>query len=304
MAITEQTRTRHHSTMGAVLAVAYGVACYLGFVMVFLYAVAFLADVVPRTVDQGGPSSGTALAVVVDALLLGVFAVQHSVMARPGFKKRWTTRVPAYVERSTYVLAASAALVLTFWQWRPIPAVVWDVSTPALRALLWVVFATGWAWVLLMTYAIDHVELFGLRQVVGHLRGLADRAPSFAVPLPHRLVRHPMMLGFFPAFLVAPTMTAGHLLFGVLGCAYVLVGVRLEERDLTRSSRSTPPTRPSRPASSLPRIALGGDPVVAQRRSPRWATGVRDLGSCHRCGGPPCGGTVSLTTHHHPGDPA
>jgi protein-S-isoprenylcysteine O-methyltransferase Ste14 len=235
MVITEQTHARRRRTAGAVVSVVYGVFCYLGFVAVFLYAVAFLADVVvPRTVDHGGPSTGTATAAVIDALLLGVFAVQHSVMARPAFKRWWTTRIPAHVERSTYVLVASAALVLTFWQWRPIPPEVWHVSTPALRVLLWVLFAGGWVWVLVMSCAIDHVEMFGLRQVVGHLRGLADRAPSFALPLPHRLVRHPMMLGFFPAFLAVPTMTVGHLFFAGLGCAYVLVGVRLEERDLTR----------------------------------------------------------------------
>jgi protein-S-isoprenylcysteine O-methyltransferase Ste14 len=132
------------------------------------------------------------------------------------------------------VLVASAALVLVFWQWRPIPTVVWDVPTPAARVLLWTLFALGWGWVLAMSFAIDHLDLFGLRQVARHLRGLADRAPAFALPLPHRLVRHPMMLGFFPAFLAAPTMTLGHLLFAGLGCAYVLVGVRLEERDLTQ----------------------------------------------------------------------
>ena len=162
----------------------------------------------------------------------GVFAVQHSVMARPAFKRRWTTLVPPYVERSTYVLAASAALALAFWQWRPIPAVVWDVPGSAGHLLLWMLFALGWVWVLAMSFAIDHFDLFGLRQVARHLRGLADQAPSFAVPLPHRLVRHPMMLGFFPAFLAAPTMTVGHLLFAGLGIAYILVGVRLEERDL------------------------------------------------------------------------
>jgi protein-S-isoprenylcysteine O-methyltransferase Ste14 len=165
---------------------------------------------------------------------LAVFAVQHSVMARPAFKQSWTTLVPRHVERSTYVLVASAALALAFWQWRPIPAVVWDVPSPAFRLLLWTLFALGWLWVLAMSFAIDHLDLFGLSQVTRNLRGLGDQPPSFALPLPHRLVRHPMMLGFFPAFLAAPTMTVGHLLFAGLGCAYVLVGVRLEERDLDR----------------------------------------------------------------------
>jgi protein-S-isoprenylcysteine O-methyltransferase Ste14 len=132
------------------------------------------------------------------------------------------------------VLLTSAALALTFWLWHPMRTVVWDVPAPALRLLLWVLFAAGWAWVVAMTYAIDHHDLFGLARVVRHLRGLGDRPPSFALPLPYRLVRHPMMLGFFPAFLAAPTMTAGHLLFAGLGCAYILVGVRLEETDLAR----------------------------------------------------------------------
>ena len=222
-------------TAGRLLAVAYGLACYLAFVVVLSYAVAFLAGVVvPRTVDRGGPHAGTAYAVLVDSLLLGVFALSHSVMARPAFKQRWTTVVPRHVERSTYVLVASATLALACWQWRPITAQVWDVSMPAARAVVWTLFALGWAWVLAMSFAIDHLDLFGLRQVARHLRGLADRPASFALPLPHRLVRHPMMLGFFPGFLAVPTMTAGHLLFAAFGCGYVLVGVRLEERDLRR----------------------------------------------------------------------
>jgi len=234
MALTAQTNApRTRPTIGSVVSLGYAVVAYASFLAVFLYAVPFLADtVVPRTIDHGGPHAAIALAATIDALLLGVFAVQHSVMARPAFKRRWTRLVPAYVERSTYVLVASAALALAFWQWRPIPTVVWDVPWPAARALLWTVFALGWVWVLAMTFAIDHLDMFGLRQVARHLRGLADRPPSFALPLPHRLVRHPMMLGFVVAFLATPTMTVGHLLFAALGCGYILVGVRLEEHDL------------------------------------------------------------------------
>lgn len=227
------TRSRTGSSAGAVIAFGYGVLCYLSFVAVLAYGIAFLADVVvPRTVDSGGPHAGWVVAAVVDAALLGVFAVQHSVMARPAFKRHWTRLVPPYVERSTYVLASSAALALAFWQWRPIPTLVWDVSAPAGRAAIWVLFVLGWLWALAMSGAIDHLGMFGLRQVAGHLRGRSDAAPSFALPLPYRLVRHPMMLGFFVAFLAAPTMTVGHLLFAGLGCAYILVGVRLEEHDL------------------------------------------------------------------------
>jgi protein-S-isoprenylcysteine O-methyltransferase Ste14 len=235
MALTAQTNApRTGVTTGSVLSIGYAVVAYAAFVAVFTYAVLFLAgSVVPRTVDHGGPRAGTAVALTVDALLLAVFAVQHSAMARPAFKRRWTVLVPAHVERSTYVLVASAVLALIFWQWRPVPTAVWDVPSPAPRLLLWTLFAVGWLWVLAMTFAIDHLDMLGLRQVTRHLRGLAERPPSFAVPLPHRLVRHPMMLGFFVAFLAAPTMTVGHLLFAALGCGYILVGVRLEERDLT-----------------------------------------------------------------------
>jgi methanethiol S-methyltransferase len=230
---TDEIRTRMRP--GAVASFGYAALCYVCFVAVFLYAVAFLADLmVPRTIDHGGPHVGLAAAVVIDAALLGLFALQHSVVARPAFKQRWTRLVPRHVERSTYVLAASAALALMFWLWCPITTVVWDVPATSVRILLWTLAALGWSWVLAMTFAIDHLEMFGLSQVVRRMRGLADRAPSFAVPLPHRLVRHPMMLGFFPAFLAAPTMTVGHLLFAGLGCGYVLVGVRLAERDLAR----------------------------------------------------------------------
>jgi methanethiol S-methyltransferase len=220
--------------LGSVVAVGYAAGCYLLFVVVFGYAIAFLAGVaVPRGVDDGGHASGAAVAVTVDSLLLAVFGVQHSLMARPFFKRWWTTVVPRHVERSTYVLAASAALALVFWQWRPIPTVVWDVSSPVVRGLIWTAYAAGWAWVLAMSFAIDHVDLFGLGQAVRRLRGLADRAPAFVLPLPYRLVRHPMMIGFFVAFLAVPRMTVGHLLFAGLGSAYILAAVRLEERDLS-----------------------------------------------------------------------
>jgi protein-S-isoprenylcysteine O-methyltransferase Ste14 len=245
MATTERTRRSGLSRprteldrrrrVGAVASFAYAVGCYAAFVLLFGYAVAFLADaesVVPRTVDRGGPHASTVVAFVVDTLLLGVFAVQHSVMARPGFKRRWVRIVPRQVERATYVLASTAALALAFWQWRPIPTVVWDISSPVARTLVWALCAAGWLWALAMTFAIDHLDLFGLRQVARHLRGLAESAPGFAQPWPYRRARHPMMIGFIVAFVATPTMTVGHLLFAALSTAYVLVGVRLEERDL------------------------------------------------------------------------
>jgi len=218
---------------GAVTALGYAIACYLLFLAAFGYGIAFLADVaVPRTIDHGGPQVASGIAAVVDAALLGVFAVQHSVMARPAFKQRWTRLVPRHVERSTYVLLSSAVLGLVFWQWRPIPTVVWDVSAPAAQAVIWVVYGLGWLWVLAMSGAIDHLGMFGLRQVTRHVRGGSEWRPSFGIPLPYRVTRHPMMIGFFVAFLATPTMTVGHLLFAALGCGYILVGVRLEEHDL------------------------------------------------------------------------
>jgi methanethiol S-methyltransferase len=252
MVVTEPSPVRARPTLGSVLALGYGLACYAAFVAVFAYAVAFLADVVvPRTVDHGGPATGSLQAAAIDVLLFAVFAVQHTVMARPGFKRRWTRVVPRHVERSTYVLAATGALALVLWQWRPIPPVLWDVSAPAVRGLVWVVYAAGWLWALAMSCAIDHLDLFGLRQVSRHLRSVAALEPTFAVPLPYRLVRHPMMVGFIVAFVAAPTMTVGHLLFAALGFGYILVGVRREERDLSASlpgydayARTTPRLMP------------------------------------------------------------
>ena len=233
-----------------VLTAAYGLCCYLAFVLVSLYGVAFLADTgVARTVDRGGPQVPTAAAVGVDALLLLAFALQHSVMARPAFKRHCRTLVPAHLERATFVLAASTGLALLFWQWRPLSAVVWDVPVPAARTTIWVLYALGWWWVFASTFAIDHFDMFGLRQIVRHLRGLPAAGPTFALPLPYRLVRHPMMVGFFVAFLAAPTMTAGHLLFAGAAVGYILVGVRLEERDL---AAELPPYREY--ASTTPRF--------------------------------------------------
>jgi protein-S-isoprenylcysteine O-methyltransferase Ste14 len=217
-----------------VLSACYAATAYISFLAVSVYAVAFLVDFgVPRTVDRGGPASRPVVAVAIDAALLAVFAVQHSVMARPEFKRVWTKVIPAHIERATFVLATSAALALAFWQWRPIPHAVWDVPSPTARVLLWTICLAGWLWAVAMTFAIDHLHLLGMRQVASHVRGVADQEPAFALPLPHKLVRHPMMVGFFVAFTVTPTMTVGHLLFAALGCAYILFGVRLEERDLT-----------------------------------------------------------------------
>jgi protein-S-isoprenylcysteine O-methyltransferase Ste14 len=215
--------------------VTFGVASYLIFLAVVGYAVLFLAGTgVPRTVDAGGPRSATTSAALIDLSLLAAFAVQHSAMARPWFKRRWTRLVPQPVERSCYVLLASLLLATTFWQWRPIPALIWQVHDPAARGALRTMFVLGWLWALAMTFAIDHLDLVGLRQLRQHMRG-DDRpaAPEFRAPWPYRLVRHPMMTGFFVAFLAAPAMSAGHLLFALASIAYVVVAVHFEEHDLT-----------------------------------------------------------------------
>ena len=227
------TTTTDVEKRGGIAGIGYAAAAYLLFTAVTVYAVAFLADaVVPRTVDDGGATASTAVSVVVDALLLSVFALQHTVMARPAFKRRWTRVVPAHLERATYVLAASVSLALTFALWHPIPDVVWEVGPTAGRVAVWTGYAFGWLLVVAMTHAFDHAELFGLRQPLLRRSGRQPATPRLSVPIAYRLVRHPMMTGFLIAFWAASRMTAGHLLFAALSTAYVVVGVRFEERDL------------------------------------------------------------------------
>jgi protein-S-isoprenylcysteine O-methyltransferase Ste14 len=210
----------------------YGVVCYLIFLLTFLYSVAFVGDfVVPKTIDSGMPAS-TPGALLVNALLLAVFAVQHSVMARPAFKHWWTRYIPAAVERSTYVLASSLALILLFWQWRPMPAVIWDVEHELGRALLWALFWLGWIIVLVSTFLINHFDLFGLRQVWLHWHSQEYTPVGFRALFLYRLVRHPIMLGFLIAFWATPHMSLGHLLFAVATTVYIFIALRLEERDL------------------------------------------------------------------------
>lgn len=219
--------------MGGLLALLYGIAAYAAFFVTFLYAIAFVGNLhVPKTIDSGSVAGGLAEALIVNVVLLGVFAVQHSVMARPGFKAMWTRIVPKSVERSTYVLFATAALALLLWQWRPLPEIVWQVENPIAIAVIQGLFWLGWAVLLFSTFLINHFELFGLRQVLARMMGWQLPQPVFRTPSLYRYVRHPLYLGFVIAFWAAPVMSLGHLLFSVACTLYILIGILLEERDL------------------------------------------------------------------------
>ena len=260
-------------------ALAYGAAAYALFLLTFLYAIGFVAGaVVPKHIDSGAAvATGTALA--VNLALLGLFALQHSGMARPAFKRWWTRRVPASIERSTYVLLSSLVLLLLFWQWRPLPQPVWHVEAEAARFVLHALSGVGWLLVLTGSFLINHFELFGLKQVWLHGR----RAPAageqpFVTRAFYRIVRHPLMLGFLIAFWAAPTMSLGHLLFALATTGYILVAVKyLEERDLVAAfgdtyreyQRQVPMLLPmpgrSRPAPAAADAAAGAPPLHGTR---------------------------------------
>jgi len=218
--------------MTRILAFLYGLAAYVFFLGTFLYAIGFITGLpVPKTIDDG-PIVPLNEALVVNLLLMSLFAVQHSVMARKGFKRWWTQFVSPAVERSTYVLFSTLALALLLWQWRPIPTVIWQVADPAVAMSLVVLSMFGWVIVLTSTFLINHFELFGLQQVVMNLAGRRAGETHFRTPVLYKLVRHPLYLGFIIAFWATPTMTAGHLLFAAVTTAYIFVGIWLEERDL------------------------------------------------------------------------
>ena len=217
-----------------ILLFAYGGLSYLIFLGTFLYAICFVGNFgVPQTLD-GARSAPLGVGLAIDAGLLALFAVQHSVMARKWFKDWWTRFVPRPIERSTYVLFSSLALILLFWQWRPLGGVVWSVTNTAVRLVLLGLFAFGWGLVLLSTFLINHFDLFGLRQVWLYLLGRPYTTLRFGTPGPYRLVRHPLYVGWLFAFWMTPTMTLAHLLFSVATTAYILLAIRFEERDLVR----------------------------------------------------------------------
>lgn len=219
--------------MGGLIAFLYGAVAYVIFFVTFLYAIGFLGNFfVPKTIDSGTPG-GLVDSIVVNTLLLTVFALQHSVMARPGFKAQWTRLVPKSVERSTYVLISSLLLILLFWQWRPMPAVVWSTEGLAAQGIL-AIYAAGWTLVLLSTFWISHFDLFGLSQVFARLRKVDLPKYSFVAPAMYKIVRHPMMLGWIVLFWAAPVMTLGHLLFAAATTAYIMIAIPIEERDLVK----------------------------------------------------------------------
>jgi methanethiol S-methyltransferase len=217
------------------LTLLYGVGTYLFFFGTFLYLIGFVGNwVVPKGIDGGPSAASTGAAVAIDLLLLGLFAVQHTIMARLAFKEVWTRWVPPHIERTTYVLLSTAILAVTAWQWRPLPEPVWRVESPLAVGVLTAASLGGWGIVLVSTFLTDHFELFGVRQTLSYALGISLEHPRFRERLLYRWVRHPLMLGFLIAFWATPTMSQGHLLFAAVTTVYVVFAIQIEERTLVQ----------------------------------------------------------------------
>ncbi|MDX1658628.1 MAG: isoprenylcysteine carboxylmethyltransferase family protein [Nitriliruptorales bacterium] len=230
----QQTTTQRAPGASRAATTVYGFVAYAAFLAVFAYFVGFIEGlIVPKGIDDG-PDTTVWIAALADVGLITMFGLQHSVMARPGFKRWWKRYVPEPIERSTYVAISTATLALVMLLWQPIPEVVWEINAQPWRGIVYGISFAGWGILLLATFLIDHFDLFGVKQVVRHQRGEAYEHPTFKTPLLYRYVRHPLLLGFLIAFWAAPTMTVGHLLFAGAMTIYILVAVRYEERDLIR----------------------------------------------------------------------
>jgi protein-S-isoprenylcysteine O-methyltransferase Ste14 len=253
--------------MGRVTTFVYGVACYAVFFATLLYAVAFLGDFgVLRSIDSG-PDTRFGEALAINVALLGLFAGQHSIMARPWFKRAWTRIVPLHAERSTYVLFSSLAMILLFWQWRPIGGVIWEVTEPAVRLTIWAIYALGWAVLLVATFLINHFDLFGLRQVWLYLLNRPYTALEFRTPGFYSIVRHPLYVGWLCIFWATPAMTTAHMVFAVATTVYILMAIQWEEHDLMQAHgeryrlyrEQVPKLLPFRMKTKVEQAAVAGD---------------------------------------------
>ena len=255
-------------TMKRTAILLYGILSYCAFFFTICYAIGFVGDfLVPKsvnTVTEATAARPFGLALAINVGILGLFAIQHTIMARPAFKRWWTTIIPKSAERSTFVIIASGILLLLFWQWTAFPGIVWEVTNPVVAGVLWTGFGVGWALVFLATFLINHFDLFGLRQVWLQFRGIEYAPVGFRQPFAYRIVRHPLMLGFLIAFWCTPVMTWGHLLFSGVVTGYILFGTWIEERDLISEHGDSYRTYRKRVPGLLPIPRSGGQRLTAE----------------------------------------